>query len=103
MDIIIPKIPKDTPQAVRDQLYDWATKAQDADRVLHESYLNRVKAQSDGIGTKAMDGAGECYAQMDSLMYHRQLQNDPHFWDDLSNVKKFFKDNRQYLNEGFKV
>lgn len=103
MDIIIPKLPKNMSEQTKTQLYRWAQDEQEADRVMHEAYLQRVKAQSDGIGTKNVDGIGECYAQIDSRMYHRQLQSDPHFWDDLGNIKRFMKDNPQYLNDGYKV
>ncbi len=98
-DIIIPKFPKNASQAVWDKLYKWSQDEQEADRVRHAAYLNRVKAQSDGIGTKTCDGIGECYAEMDARMYLRWQQTDPHFWDDPTNVKRFFKDNDQYLNK----
>lgn len=102
-DIIIPKFPKNTSQKTWDKFYRWTQDEQQADRVRHSTYLERVKSASDGIAAKAVDGLGECYAEMDGRMYHRQLQNDPNFWNDPSNVKKFFKDNDQYVNKGYKI
>jgi len=74
-----------------------------ADKVRANSYLERVKTQNEGVGTKSVNGIGECYGQMDSRMYFRQMQNDKDFWKDEGNKKRFFKDNPQYLNEGHKV
>lgn len=102
-NIIIPKFPKNADKKVWDMFYKWSQDEQMADRVRANSYLERVRKQEKGIGEKHIDGLGECYASMDSRMYHRQLQNDPHFWTDPSNVKRFFKDNSQYLLQGKKV
>lgn len=74
-----------------------------ADRVLTQTRLDKVKAASEDLYQSAMDGIGECYAQMDSETYHRQLQNDPYFWMDKGNTRKFFKDNPQYMNAGYKI
>ena len=103
MDVVIPKFPKNITKSTWDKFYRWAQNEQEADRVRHSTFLERVKATSDGIGEKAIEGVGECYAQMDSRMFHRQLQNDPHFFDDVGNIKKFFKDNPQYMNAGYKI
>ena len=72
---------------------------QNADRYLSRKRLLKVKEQEKGNAVKAVDGIGENYATMDSRMYHRQMQNDPHFWRDEANIKKFMKDNPQYLNQ----
>ncbi len=97
-EIIVPKF-GNVPQKVWDKFYQWAQDEQMADKVRANSYLERVKKQYKGVGERHIDGLGECYATMDSRMFHRQTQNDPHFWSDPKNVQKFFKDNPQYLNQ----
>lgn len=97
-EIIVPNF-GNVPQKVWDVFYKWAQDEQMADKVRANSYLERVKASNKGIGEKSINGIGECFGQIDSRMYHRQMQNDKDFWNDPSNVKKFFKDNPQYLNQ----
>ena len=104
-DIVVPKFPKHVPQSAWDKFYRMAQDEQFVDKHRSATYLEQVKAKSKDQEhfRKSIDGIGECYAEMDSRMYHRQMQNDPDFWKDASNVKKFFKDNDQYLNQGHKV
>jgi hypothetical protein len=85
------------------KLEDWARDEQEATKVLAQTRLNRVKAASKDLYQSAVDGIGECYAEMPSDMYFRQLQNDKDFWKDPSNVKRFFKDNGEYMNAGYKI
>ena len=104
-NIVVPKFPKNVTQKAWDQFYRHCQDEQMIDKVRSNSYLELVKGKSkeQGHHQKAINGIGECYAEMDSRMYHRQLQNDPDFWKDPSNHKKFFKDNSKYLNKGMKV
>lgn len=104
-NIIVPKFPKNVTRKAWDQFYRHTQDQQQVDKVRMNSYLELVKGHSkeQGYNKKAIDGVGECYAEMDSRTYHRQMQNDPDFWKDPSNHKRFFKDNRQYLNEGHKI
>jgi hypothetical protein len=97
MSLVIPNF-GNVSEKTWDLFYKWAQDEQTADRVRANSYLERVKAQDKGIGEKSVDGLGECFANMDSRIYHRQLQNDKKFWSDEGNIKRFFKDNPQYLN-----
>jgi len=86
-------------QQTWDRFYRYAQDQQKADKYFTRQRLLATKNAHKGDGVKAVDGIGENYATMDSRTYHRQLQNDEHFWKDPSNVVKFFKDNPQYLNE----
>jgi len=102
-NIIIPNFPANPSEEALDQLYKWSQDAQEADRMRHEVMLEKVKKFEEGIGAKKVDGLGECYAQMDSRMYQRWVATDQNFFDDHGNVQKFFKDNPEYLNEGYSV
>jgi len=97
-DVIIPDF-GNVSQKTWDRFYRFAQDQQQADKFFTKQRLLDVKKAFKGVGEKAVDGIGECYAQMDSRTFHRMLQNDEHFWKDESNVKKFFKDNPQYLNQ----
>lgn len=98
-EIILPTQGKAVSERTWDKVYRYLQDEQNADRYLSRKRLLKVKEQNAGIGDKNMDGIGECYASMDSRMFHRQMQNDKHFWADEGNVKKFFKENPQYLNQ----
>ena len=102
-NIIIPKFPKNVSQQSWDKLYRHFQDEQEADRVRHNTYLEKVKNFNKGIGEKRVDGLGECYAQMDGRMYQRWVATDRNFFDDPKNVDKFFKDNPNYLNAGYSV
>ena len=97
-DLVIPDF-GNVSQQTWDRFYRYAQDQQKADKYFTNKRLQMVKEQHKGDGVKAIDGIGENYATMDSRTYHRMLQNDPHFWADEGNVKKFFKDNPQYLNQ----
>ena len=103
MNEIITRDNSDISHKTWDVLERMSRNEQMADKVLTQTRLDKVKAASDACYQSAMDGIGECYAQMDSETYHRQLQNDPDFWKCESNTKKFFKQNTQYLNAGYKI
>jgi len=104
-EIIVPKFPKNVSEQAWDRFYRHCQDEQMVDKHRSATYLERVKQHSkdNGYFQKSVDGIGECYAEMDSRMYHRQLQNDPDFWKDPSNHKSFFRDNPEYLNGNHKV
>jgi len=104
-NIIVPKFPKHVPQSAWDKFYRLAQDEQFVDRHRQATYLEQVKTKSQNQGhhKKAIDGIGECYAEMDSRTYHRMMQNDKDFWKCSTNRRSFFRDNPEYLNQGHLV
>lgn len=49
--------------------------------------------QEAGEVHKMVDGLGQCTHVWDARTYFRWLKEDPHFWEDQSNVRKFEQDN----------
>jgi len=101
-DVIIPEF-GNVSEKTWARFKRWANDVQMSHKVRRMSLLERVKLDEPDIGKGHVDGLGECYAQIDSETYFRQMQNDADFWRDTANKKKFFKDNPEYLNEGHKI
>lgn len=46
---------------------------------------------------RVIDGLGPPVACIDARTYIRWAQEDPHFWDDAGNRKRFYRDNPEVL------
>lgn len=55
-----------------------------------------ARREVDATPLKTVDGLGQATTIWDGRTYFRWLEEDPYFWDDDSNVRKFRKDNPEY-------
>lgn len=52
-----------------------------------------IREQEKGVGRKMFDGIGQVTGIIDARTYFRWQQEDPDFWNDDGNYRKFLRDN----------
>ena len=60
-----------------------------------------IAQEEHAIGKQTIDSLGQKVAAIDSKTYFRWLHEDPDFWNDRSNVKRFLQDNPECKVPGF--
>ena len=65
---------------------------------VRQSQIANVESQ---LGRQTLDGLGQKIAAIDARTYFRWLGEDPDFWNDKANIKRFLSDNPECKSPGF--